>query len=250
MSEFIAACDGGDLAEVRRRLEAGADPSTVKPSGWALLLSAIGKGNTELAHLLLENGADVNVKDPGLGQTALMLAMANGLTDLAQALLDANADVHAKAKDGMTPLIFTAQKDMPALARALLEANADPNAQKTTGAAALFVAAQNGSTDVARALVEDGRTEVDLANLAGCTPLWIASREGKLPMVNLLLQADANVDKTPHHMDLPANERATPLCIAVQGGFPLVAQALLCARADPNAAAADGMTPLRAALRD
>ena len=37
MSEFIAACDGGDLAKVERLLKAGADPSTVKPSGWTLL---------------------------------------------------------------------------------------------------------------------------------------------------------------------------------------------------------------------
>ena len=51
MSDFIAACDGGDLAEVRRRLAAGADPSTVKPSGWSVLCAAINiQGNAAHYH--------------------------------------------------------------------------------------------------------------------------------------------------------------------------------------------------------
>ena len=87
---------------------------------------------------------------------------------------------------------------------------------------------------------------MDLANDAGVTPLWNASEHGQLPMVDLLLKANANVDKA----DTDPKSTKTPLYKAVEGGFPLVAQALLCAKADPNAAADDGMTPLRLACRD
>ena len=112
----------------------------------------------------------------------------------------------------------------------------------------MLSAAQFGFTDVARALVEDGRTEVDLASNDGDTALWNASNEGKLQVVQLLIDAKANVEATPTGGD-PQFAGKPPLYMAIENGLPLVAQALLCAKADPNAAAADGMTPLRTALR-
>ena len=80
----------------------------------------------------------------------------------------------------------------------------------------------------------------------GCTPLWIAANAGQLPVVNLLLESQRKGT-----MRRPSHLRQTPMADqhGVEHGFPLVAQALLCAKADPNAAAADGMTPLRTALR-
>ena len=80
--------------------------------------------------------------------------LAKGLAEAARLVIEADGfDPNVANPDGMTPLIFTAQKDMPAIARALLEANADPNAQKSDGATALL----------GRAIVEarDGDEEKD-----------------------------------------------------------------------------------------
>jgi FOG: Ankyrin repeat len=163
MSEFIAACDGGDLAKVERLLKAGADPNAVD-CGWPAICGAINSGGNEaVGFALLAAGADPNATETQTGCSALVLA---------------------------------ADKGFPDLARALLEANADPNAQASDGATALFTAAQSGFTDVARALVEDGRTEVDLANRGGLTPLWSAADGGHLSVVNMLLKANANIDPT------------------------------------------------------
>ena len=60
-------------------------------------------GRLDQAQLLLEWGADVNVRD-GDGNTALMFAAYNSHREMVALLLRAGADVHAVNRDGLTAL--------------------------------------------------------------------------------------------------------------------------------------------------
>jgi hypothetical protein len=60
---------------------------------------------------------------------------------------------------------------------------------------------------------------VDVINTRGCTALWMASREGYLPTVQLLVEGGADIDKA-------SNNGQTPLDIARQFGNAAVAEYL------------------------
>ena len=58
--------------------------------------------------IALQNGANVNARDPGFGRTALMWASMHGSVPIMTALVDADADVNLQATLGETALIMAA----------------------------------------------------------------------------------------------------------------------------------------------
>ena len=85
----------------------------------------------------------------------------------------------------------------------------------------LYLASQNGCVDVVRMLLEHG-ADIDKAANDGCTPLSIASYKGRLrwlKVVRMLLEHGADIDKAN-------NNGITPLMIAEGDGHSEVATLL------------------------
>jgi ankyrin repeat protein len=165
------------------------------------------KGYVEIAKLLLEHGADPNIKDLH-GWTPLHDAAYWGNVEVARLLLQHGADPNVKGKRGETPLILAISGDSQAhadVAKLLLEHGADPNVRDKLG---------NNSTALHRAIV--GRRK---------------------DMVRLLLEKGADPNAKDDYGD-------TPLHTAVVIGDPEIVELLLRYGADVNAKDNDGTTPL------
>lgn len=82
-------------------LARGADPDTVATNGTQLrpLNSAAAAGHNSIAHLLLDHGANVEVRQTG-GYTPLHSAAHNGDRSMTELLLERGADPGATADDG------------------------------------------------------------------------------------------------------------------------------------------------------
>jgi len=101
------AMETGDPEQVRRSLEAGADANQVdEVMGVSPLGSAAMAGDVELAVVLLEGGADVNVRGTD-GSTPLHGAALLGRVEVLGLLLDEGADPSAKNANGDTVLGVT-----------------------------------------------------------------------------------------------------------------------------------------------
>jgi ankyrin repeat protein len=87
---LIAATLAGDIDGVRSYLDSGTDPNLVYHTNTALTYAAR-DGFTDIVHLLIDHGADVNWVD-GEGVTPLILAAFKGHTELAELLLNHGAD--------------------------------------------------------------------------------------------------------------------------------------------------------------
>ena len=99
------AAESGDIAKVKKLLEAGAAVEARAEHGRTALHYAAGKGHFVIVKLLLEAGADVEARDKD-GRTALHVAAEVGLADVVTALLAHGADVAAREKDGRTPAVL------------------------------------------------------------------------------------------------------------------------------------------------
>ena len=98
-------------------------------SGWCAIHFAASKNAPEVARLLCENGADVNVTSSKDGWSALIWACSMNNTEVAKILLDAKADVDQPgSKDGSTPLGWCAFKESVEVADLLLKSNANVTA--------------------------------------------------------------------------------------------------------------------------
>ncbi|KAK3309366.1 uncharacterized protein B0T15DRAFT_515318 [Chaetomium strumarium] len=158
-------------------------------------------GTTEMVALLVNKGADINlrVRNGGYG-TALIAAAANRETEVVAFLLDRGADVNLQAIGGDrgygTALIAAAAQGHKAVVELLVDRGADVNLQATAGkyATALIAAAVCGREETAKSLVDRG-ADLNLRAVSGRygTALIAAAAEGRGSMFAWLLNQGASM---------------------------------------------------------
>ncbi len=164
------AANAGNLAEMRRLIDA--DPKVVNaqlPTGATALLWACIRGQVEVARLLVERGADVDIPQ------------GDGWSPLHAAVTDGNDAAHVE------------------LTRLLLDHKAKIGITNVNGLTPLHVAAQKGNTSTMQLLLDRG-ADIHVKDKKGLTPLALALQEGQPASVELLL-AGQRVDL--HVKDLP-----------------------------------------------
>ena len=129
-------------------LEAGAE---VNGSGGHLLRLAVRK-RPEFIGMLLTLGVDPNA--------ALMSATANGRTESTKLLLDAGANPNIKNRDGWTALMEASGHGRTEIVKMLLAADANPNVRNELGKTALTYAKLQGDSEII-SLLEDAMAKKD-----------------------------------------------------------------------------------------
>jgi len=79
----------------------------------------------KVLHLLLESGADSNVKDESTSVTPIILAAINDCAESIKLLKKYGANINAAANNGTTALIYAAERNNMNSVRVLVELNAD-----------------------------------------------------------------------------------------------------------------------------
>ena len=203
---------------------------------------AIKNGYTDIAEVLLENGANPNACAAG-DVTPLHVAVGNGYTKLVTLLLSKGAHVDALLAQGrITPLWLAVDKEKKQCVELLLEAKAQATIQDDNEWSPLHVAAKNGSAGIARLLIAHG-ADVQCANNKGYAPLQVAAEEGYTQVVEILLSHDASVNAE-------SGKAGAALQLASQGGHLSVVRFLIEQGAEVDSADGEvGFTPLRSAVQ-
>ena len=144
-------------------------------------------GNLEMVRLILEHGADSNVKESQKAVTPLHLAAQAGCLDIVDLLLKYKADINTKAKDDSTPLHCAVLDGRIEVVKRLLENGADINAKCNDGVTSLHLAAFNNRHAIVHLLLgykADINAKATKKNNA--TPLHAAAQEGHIEVVKLL----------------------------------------------------------------
>jgi hypothetical protein len=104
------------------------------------LHSVVAKGDFDAARKLVEQGADVEAKDPSTGASVLHYAVMRGNPDILKWLLARGVDVDSRTKNGTTPLHTAVVYNRYEVAEMLLNRGADIEAKSTSGATPLAIA--------------------------------------------------------------------------------------------------------------
>ena len=159
-SLLVKALENSNTEKLKLLLEAGADVNVKNTYGYTPLMKAAFYGKLEVVKLLLESGADIEAKDK-FGWTSLMVAAFYGKLEVVKLLLEAGADIEAKDEDGWTPLMkATNFSKNTEVVKELLDAGADVNAMNDDGYTSLMWAARNGNTKVAELLKRYGAIDL------------------------------------------------------------------------------------------
>lgn len=122
------------------------------------LAIACERGNTEIAKILIEGGADVNAKSewslPPICSTVI-----DNKFDTFKLLIDKGADLNAKDQGGWTPLHFAAYEGKTEYFNLLIAKGADFNAKTLKGETPLKLAMAKAHLGLADALREKGAKE-------------------------------------------------------------------------------------------
>jgi ankyrin repeat protein len=164
------------------------------------LVAALNGKHLQIAEILHQRGADVNVRDDE-GLPPLLAVSCDGLVDVAEWLLDHGADVNSQDNLLDTPLQLASIWGHFMFVRMLLKRKADVNMRGMEGGLALHDASHawnvRDQLDIMRLLLEYG-TDVNARDNEGSTPLHtLLSRSIKKPSVEavcLLLKYGANID--------------------------------------------------------
>ncbi len=188
--------------------------------------------------------AAARAQEPSVADRALLQAAAAGQAELIGYALDQGADIETRDPRGNTPLLLASRAASAAGVETLLKRGADPGAASDDGWNALHTAAYLGFTDVAKVLVAGGTPVEAREPEYGNTPLLIAARRSNRGVAVALLDAGAEIEIR----DLADGN--TPLINAAFEPLSLSLLSELVARgADVNAAAGrDGRSPLMAAV--
>ncbi|XP_071784803.1 ankyrin repeat and SAM domain-containing protein 6-like [Asterias amurensis] len=102
---IIEATESGDIKRVQHILDSKPKQcNKLSPEGATPLMIAAMIGRGDIAELLVQRGADINMQDAKSGWTALMQATFHRRKDLVKFLVDAGADVNIQANDGCKAL--------------------------------------------------------------------------------------------------------------------------------------------------
>ncbi|MDD2710955.1 MAG: ankyrin repeat domain-containing protein [Verrucomicrobiae bacterium] len=258
---LTSACHGNQPETVRILLESGANPNEnggakdglqqlAAQSAWELggasspkqpdvspLMIAAHQGNTDIAKLLLDKGANPNATN-AQKTTAINWAASNKHFDFVVFLANAKADPNLANNQKQTPLLFASAHGHAAAVQALLKAGANPNLPDREGQSPLMLAALNSSAEITESLLAGG-ADPDLTDKNGSTALMAALTKKNVHAAALILKKTKNVNQQAARAG-----RYTALMFAAMNGTPEIVTQLLERGADVNIRADQNVTAL------
>ena len=226
---------------------AGMEKQLASYSGGTALFVAVRQQNKDLVKLLLENGADPNVKNNG-GATVLHAAAETGALEIVKLLTDKKRTKIDIVDDRQnSALLYAVTNKRHEVVEHLVKAGADPKSVNRQGQTFLHIAVHNADKKMVDFFLGQG-VDVNAANNQGRTALDMAVPKttaypgapyrGQYDIVRRLIKAGADVDRQCR------DHGTTILHEVAQGAHVDLVQDILAAGADPDICADDGETAL------
>jgi ankyrin repeat protein len=218
---YVAA-ENGNAAMLRRLLDAGASVITTDPTGDTLLMAAVRAGNPDAVRLLLDRGAPVDAVEPQYSHTALMWAARGDDTAILKLLVAKGATIDAATRVGEKPVVRPPGTGGGSHGVGIVRSGVPPQGEQQPtpgGMTALLLASRDGHLDAVKLLIEVG-ADVNLADPNGVTPLLMALTNGQIDVAKFLLEHGADAKRADWWGRQPLWAAVDIRNLAVRSGAP------------------------------
>ncbi|MGM0588844.1 MAG: ankyrin repeat domain-containing protein [Bacteroidota bacterium] len=148
---LLDAAMDGQLAVAQRLIDEGEDIEQRSSNGTTALLNAVMYSHDEIVKLLLEHGAEVDVRIVPEQITPLMVSCSNGTDDISKILLRAGGDPKLVDQHGNTVLHYAAFATSLSLIKKIFNAAPDQlDSDNDKGNTPVLIAAQEGRFEVVK----------------------------------------------------------------------------------------------------
>ena len=231
VSPLIFASDNGHHQVVELLLSKDPDINIQNNDGWTALMGACLTGHHQVVEQLLSKDPDTNIQN-NAGWTALMFASRYGHHQVVKLLLSKDPDINIQNNAGWTPLMFASANSHHQVVEFLLNKATNINIQSeecdismediisaftiacykghslilillskklttfSSDERELLVAAAEGDIGTLVSMLFEVGMSPDTSLVGGITPLMIAASCGHIDIVDTLIQAGADVNKT------------------------------------------------------
>ncbi|MFT5470429.1 MAG: ankyrin repeat protein [Verrucomicrobiales bacterium] len=176
------------LTVARLLIDSGAEINVrAEAENFSALGAALIGGNRKMADLLLEHGADIELKNK-MNRTPVWGAIASGKPELLEYMISLGAKVNDRDSDRGIPLHDAASRNKPEMVEILLKHGASINARTDSGVTPLFQAVFAKAPDAARMLLKHG-ADPDIAAGDGITPMGLAVQTNQNEIAKMLKKA-------------------------------------------------------------
>lgn len=204
------------------------------------LWTAVYRGHTTIAEMLLRKGADAR-RSPAGEETLLNLAVSRGSASLTHLLLEKGAEPEEKSRSNETPVFQAVCRGDAAVLSLLLGKGARPDTRNPVGETALQRAVYRSDTSAVSLLLGKGANP-DLQVVSGETPLYMAVSRNSTSSVSILLAHGANPEARSPNGELPMSR-------AIYVNSTSIVSLLLSRGADPASRMHNGDTMLEYATK-
>lgn len=147
ISAFLKAAEIGNIGGLKSELDLGISADiTLNDDPSTALVNAVNNNKSEAVKLLLEHGANPDVKIKN-GIYPIIEASSGGYTEIVELLIKYKVNVNIRKLDGsgITPLMFACIQGNKSIVQKLIEAGADPNTKSFQNSTALNYANEKAS---------------------------------------------------------------------------------------------------------
>jgi len=185
----LGACAGGNTEIAGLLIDKGADIHVSTGNGWTPLIYAANSSNLELCQLLIEKGCDVNLAAPD-GSSPLSRALWNADSALTELLVTQGVDVDAFFTDSLTQLYFAVAYRDKALSNVMIDKGKIFDIKNDFQMTMLHYAAARGFLGQVEKLIEKG-IDINAFDNNNRTALDYASLWGHEAVVDYLKEKGA-----------------------------------------------------------
>lgn len=191
--------------------------------GNTALINALKFKNNDVAILLINNGADINVQNILDKDSALLISVKNHDNDIAKLIINnSKSDLNIKDKWNKTPLMIAARDNLEIVKLLLDSGRVNINSRDGAGRTALMAAISVGNIDIVKLLINKG-AEISIKGVDDTTALMLAI---KYPQILKLLIDTGKID-----INAKNKLKATALSLARKMGFKEAVELLISAGA-------------------
>lgn len=154
-TDIFSIIKGDEVSSLKKLITKGFDLNLIDVLEGSPLHCAVENGSFECVKLLVERGANINVRSIQRNETPLQIAIRRGNKEIYDYIREQPVDVNLRNKEGETALFYAVRQKDPQVVEDMIKLGSQINDMNEVGLTPLYIAVSLKATDIAKILLDN-----------------------------------------------------------------------------------------------